>query len=155
VVKDFRKLIYSILICELAGIIGSVFTASSVSDWYTNLIKPTFNPPSWVFGPVWAVLYFLMGFSLYFVWINKNNLKDDALRFFYIQLFFNALWSILFFGLKNIFLSFLDIILLGLFIILTMIKFYRISKESFYLLVPYLLWVSFACVLNFYILILN
>lgn len=154
-VKDFRKLIYSILICELAGIIGSVFTASSVSDWYTNLIKPTFNPPSWVFGPVWAVLYFLMGFSLYFVWINKNNLKDDALRFFYIQLFFNALWSILFFGLKNIFLSFLDIILLGLFIILTMIKFYRISKESFYLLVPYLLWVSFACVLNFYILILN
>lgn len=151
-VKDIRKLIYSILICELAGIIGSFFTAT---NWYGSLVKPSFNPPSWIFGPVWLILYFLMGISLYLVWTSKSKLKEDALKFFYIQLFFNALWSVLFFGLKNIFLSFLDITLLWIFIIVTMVKFYKISKESVYLLLAYFLWVSFASVLNFYILLLN
>lgn len=152
--KKILKFIISILVCQLAGIIGSFFTVNSIKDWYLNLNKPWFNPPNYLFGPVWISLYFLMGISLYLIWISKKDIKN-ALRLFFIQLILNALWSILFFGLRLIFVAFLELLLLGIFILIIIIKFYKIDKRSSYLLIPYILWVSFALVLNFSIFVLN
>ncbi|MBL7052022.1 MAG: tryptophan-rich sensory protein [Nanoarchaeota archaeon] len=151
--KKIFKLIISLLIPFLASAIGSLFTASSVSTWYLTLIKPTFNPPSWIFGPVWTILYLLIGIALYLVWIKKKDIT--AFIIFGIQMFLNALWSVIFFGLQKPFFAFTEIILLWISIILTMIYFYRINKISAYLLIPYLLWVSFAAVLNYFIFMLN
>lgn len=152
-INKFR-LIASVLICELAGVIGSFFT-SSITNWYAALTKPSFNPPSWIFGPVWAILYLLMGISLYLVWASDSKQKRNAMIVFGIQLLLNVIWSIIFFGLHNIFLAFVDIILLWVFILVTMVLFYRIGKISSYILVPYFAWVSFAMILNYWILILN
>ncbi|RXA17065.1 tryptophan-rich sensory protein [Methanosarcina sp. MSH10X1] len=151
------KLLVSILLCQLAGAIGSVFTASSLENWYLLLEKPTFNPPSWVFFPVWVTLYTLMGISFYLVWekgFQKEGVKM-ALLIFGVQLGLNTLWSFLFFGLKSPFYAFVEIILLWLAICLTILKFREISKLASYLLFPYLLWVSFAMLLNYYLWILN
>ena len=151
--KKIWKLLISLVIPFLASAIGGLFTASSVSTWYLTLIKPSFNPPSWVFGPVWTILYLLMGISLYLVWIKKFD--KNAFTFFGIQLVLNALWSILFFGLKSPLFAFIEIVLLWIAILITVIYFYRINKISAYLLIPYILWVSFAAILNFAIFILN
>ena len=147
------KLVISILVPFVASAIGGLFTASSVSTWYFNLVKPPFNPPNWIFGPVWTILYLLMGISLYLVWVNKYD--KAALTVFGVQLFLNVLWSVLFFGLQKPLFSFVEIIILWISILITIIYFYRINKISAYLLVPYLLWVSFAAILNFAIFILN
>ena len=152
---NYFKLIFSIVICQLAGIIGSFFTVSSVSTWYVTLNKPFFNPPSWLFGPVWITLYFLMGISLYLIWNNDDKDTKSAQIVFFIQLGLNTLWSLLFFGLKSPLLAFIEIIILWLFIVLTIFFFYQKSKTASYLLIPYLLWVSFASVLNFSIFYLN
>lgn len=150
------KLIVSIIICQLAGVAGAVFTTPSIPGWYASLNKPSFNPPNWLFGPVWLLLYLLMGISLYLVWNQKKGAgKKIALIFFMIQLGLNTLWSIIFFGLHSPSIAFLEILILILFIILTIIRFLPLSKISAYLLVPYLLWVSFAGLLNFYIVKLN
>ena len=152
------KLAISIAICQLAGIIGSVFTANSVGTWYKTLIKPIFNPPSWIFGPVWIILFVLMGISLYLVWNAKTKdkkTKRTAIAVFGIQLFLNILWSLFFFGLQQPYYAFVEIIFLWVGILASMILFYRISKTAAYLLIPYILWVSFAIVLNYYLWILN
>ena len=137
----------------LASAIGGFFTASSVSTWYVELVKPSFNPPSWIFGPVWTLLYLLMGISLYLVWIKKSD--KNAFILFGTQLVLNALWSILFFGLNAPLYAFIEIILLWGFIFATIFYFYKIDKVSAYLLLPYILWVSFAAILNLAIFILN
>lgn len=144
------KLFLAIVICESAGLIGSLFTFSAIPTWYATLNKPFFSPPNFVFGPVWTTLYFLMGVSLYLVWMKKKSLT-----IFWIQLFFNVTWSLVFFGLKNPLLAFINIIFLWTAIFLTIKHFFRISKLAAYLLVPYLLWVSFASILNLAIVILN
>ncbi len=145
-----------ILICLSAGFIGSFFTASSIPTWYAGIAKPSFNPPGWIFGPVWTILYVLMGVSLFLVIKNGFSKKNKtALNYFSVQLILNALWSILFFGLKNPLLAFIEIIFLWFFILMTILSFYKISKWASYLLVPYLLWVSFASVLNYFIWMLN
>lgn len=151
--KKIWKLIISILLSFLASAVGSLFTAGSVSTWYTTLVKPGFNPPNWVFGPVWTILYLMIGISLYLVWIKKLN--KTAFIIFIIQLFLNALWSILFFGIRSPLYAFIEIILLWIAILITIIYFYRINKISAYLLIPYILWVSFAAVLNFAVFMLN
>jgi translocator protein len=151
--NKFWKLIISIIIPFLASVIGSLFTASSVSTWYVELIKPSFNPPSWVFGPVWTILYLFMGISLYLVWTSTFNKK--AITFFGIQLTLNVIWSILFFGLQQPLFAFIEIIFLWVFILLTIIYFYKINKTASYLLMPYILWVTFAAVLNLAIFLLN
>jgi len=153
-VKYFRLLV-SVLICELAGILGGLFTASSVNTWYTQLNQPSFNPPSWVFGPVWTILYLLMGISLYIVWdkgFTKNRL---AIFVFALQLFLNFLWSLLFFGLRNPLYAFIEIAFLWVAIVLSIVLFYRISRTAAYLLIPYILWVTFAAVLNISYVLLN
>lgn len=153
-IKSWPKLILSIVLCLLAGIIGSIFTTSAIPTWYAALQKPAFSPPNWIFGPVWTMLYILMGIALYIVWNNKKKSKT-GLTFFGIQLALNALWSIIFFGLKSPAYAFVNIVLLWISILLTIIYFYKTSKTAAYLLIPYILWVSFAAVLNFYIMMLN
>lgn len=154
---NYIKLIASIIICNAAGFIGSFFTFSAIPNWYQTLIKPEFNPPNWIFGPVWTTLYILMGISLYLVWNRgiKTKHEKTAIGIFSIQLVLNAIWSILFFGLKSPLYAFIEIIFLWIFIVLSIIYFYKISKPASYLLIPYICWVSFASVLNYFILILN
>lgn len=147
------KLIISLVICQLAGVIGSLFTVSSVSTWYSALNKTALNPPSWVFGPVWITLYLMMGISLYLVW-DKGIEKKQAI-IFGVQLALNSLWSILFFGLKSPISALIEIILLWVAILMTIIYFYKTSRTASYLLIPYILWVSFAAVLNFAIWYVN
>lgn len=155
------KLIVSIVICQMAGVIVSFFTASAVPVWYAILEKPSFSPPNWLFAPVWFILYALMGISLFLVWRHKE--KDakgfcnvcQAMALFLVHLVVNALWSVIFFGLKNPFLAFLDILLLLLLILLVFWQFQKIDKIAAYLLTPYAVWVVFAAILNFSIWQLN
>ncbi len=149
--KDFLRLIGFILLCQAAGIIGSIFTFDSVNTWYSTLEKPFFNPPSFVFGPVWTTLYFLMGISLFLVWGKK---KTD-LRWFWAQLSLNTIWSIIFFGLKNPLFSFIIIIFLWISIFQTIKSFRKVNKKASYMLYPYIAWVSFAAILNLSIVLLN
>ena len=151
------RFIASIIICQLAGIIGSFFTSSSISTWYVGIAKPSFNPPNWVFAPVWTALFILMGVSLYFVWVKGFKAKGvkTGLLLFSIQLILNIFWSVFFFGLQNPLIAFIEIIVLWIAILLTILKFYKVSRTAAYLLIPYLLWVSFAAILNLAILVLN
>ena len=114
--KNIFKLIISILLCQLVGIIGSFFTATSVSTWYTALNKPSFNPPNWIFSPVWITLYLLMGISLYIAWSKKSRYKKTAIVFFGVQLALNLLWSVIFFGLQAPLYAVIEITLLWFFI---------------------------------------
>jgi tryptophan-rich sensory protein len=156
-IKDIISLTIAIGISLLAGLIGSFFTFNSIQEWYRFLEKPALNPPNWVFGPIWTLLYILMGIALFLIWKKgwKNKEVKIAINIFFIQLVLNALWSILFFGLQNPLLAFVEIIILWILIVVTMAKFYQISKPAMGLLVPYLLWVSFAGYLNALIWILN
>lgn len=153
--KDWLKLLGFILVSNLAGFIGGIFTQQSVTTWYLTLQKPSFNPPSWVFGPVWTLLYTLMGIAAFLVYKKGYKKAKTALSLFFMQLFFNALWSFLFFGLKNPLLAFVEIIILWSLILVTIYYFYKVEKKAAYLMLPYLLWVSFAAVLNFSLYILN
>ena len=150
------KLIIVCILCFSVGLIGSFFT-TALSDWYQNLKKPSFNPPNWVFGPVWTALYIMMGISAFIVWQNglDSYLVKIALGIFLIQLFLNAIWTPLFFGLKSPLLAFIDIVLLWFGILFTIFRFYGLSKSAALLLIPYLLWVTFASILNFAVLLLN
>ena len=155
-IKNPKLLIISLIIPQLAAILGSLFTSKTVDTWYLELIKPSFNPPSWLFGPVWTTLYILMGISLYLVWADrKKKFRKPAFTFYGIQLGLNALWSILFFGLQSPLYAFIEIIFLWTAIAFTIYYFYKISKNAAYLLIPYILWVSFAAILNFSIYYLN
>lgn len=155
--KNGLKLATAIIVSELAGIIGSIYTAPSIPVWYQSLIKPNLNPPSWVFAPVWTTLFLLMGVSAFIVWKRGLNRRDVrvALGIFIVQLLLNTLWSMIFFGLQNPGLALIEIVLLWLAIVATIIAFAKISRPTVWLLVPYILWVSFAVYLNFAIWFLN
>ena len=148
--SNFLLLVVCVAISQGSGILGSLVTIQAISGWYQTLVKPSFNPPNWIFGPVWTILYFLMGISLYMVWIRKGNLK-----WFWVQLILNSLWSFLFFGLKSPGMALIEIILLWVAIILTIKSFMKVYRTAAYLLYPYLAWVTFATILNFSIWILN
>ncbi len=147
------KFIISVLLCEFAGIVGALFTSPAIPAWYASLTKPALNPPGWVFGPVWTALYFLMGVGLYLVWEGGGGKR--AVFVFSVQLILNAVWSVIFFGAKNPGLAFLDIILLWFAIFWTIKVFHKISRQAAYLLLPYILWVSFAAYLNYSVWMLN
>ena len=149
-IKNLKLLIASIFISQLAGIIGSFGTISSISNWYIYLEKPSFNPPNFVFGPVWTILYTLMGIALYFVWVKgyKKSTIKRAVNLFLIHLGINAVWSLVFFGARNLGGALLIIIILWLMIVYLIKLFWDIDRRSSYLLIPYLLWVSFATILN-------
>lgn len=155
--KDLLKLIVSVVGCELVGILGTPFTISAIPTWYARINKPFFAPPNSIFGPVWTILYFLMGVSFYLIW--KQGWKKKKVRtagmYFLAQLGLNFIWSPIFFGLRAPLLGLIVIVAMWTLIVMTMKKFYPLSKLAFYLLVPYLLWVSFATILNAAIVILN
>ncbi len=150
-VKSWPKLIFSIILAQSAGLIGTIFTFNAIPTWYGLLNKPSFSPPNWVFGPIWTILYTLIGVSMYLVWTNK---KGD-LKLFLFHLFLNAIWSPIFFGTKNLGLAFIVILLMDLTLIIIIKNFYKINRSAAYLLVPYLLWIIFATLLNFSIWKLN
>jgi tryptophan-rich sensory protein len=155
--SDLLRLAVSIAICQLAGFVGSVFTRISVGTWYAALKKPSFTPPNWVFSPVWITLFVLMGIAAFLVW-NKG-LSDQkvriALSIFSVQLILNVLWSAMFFGLRSPLAGLIEIAVLWIAILLTILYFFRVSNTAGMLLIPYILWVSFAAVLNFSIWRLN
>jgi benzodiazapine receptor len=155
--KKIGQLVIAIVTCELAGVIGSLFTFNAIPNWYSTLQKPTLNPPGWLFGPTWTLLYALMGISAYMVYQRGWKRQDVkiALGFFGFQLFLNTIWSIIFFGQHMIGLALLDIIFLWIAILATIIKFTKISKPAAWLLLPYLAWVTFAAYLNAAIFSLN
>ncbi len=152
---NLPKLAALIVLPLAVGVLGSYFTVSSIPTWYAALNKPVFAPPNWIFGPVWTTLYILMGISLYLLWTSKKKGKEKALRLFFIQLAFNFLWSIIFFGTHNIFLAFVEIIALWIFIFLAIRQSLLVSKNAAYLLSPYIIWVTIASILNLFLLILN
>jgi tryptophan-rich sensory protein len=153
---DFLKLAASLILCQTAGFLGSLFTTPAIPTWYAALKKPSFTPPNWIFGPVWIGLFILMGISLFLVWKRQGHPHfKTALVFFCVQLILNVLWSVAFFGLRWPLLGFIDIVLLWLAILLTIRHFWKVSRFSGTLLLPYLLWVSFAAFLNFYLWIQN
>lgn len=155
--SNFLKLIIAIGISELAGIVGVLFTAPAIPGWYAGLVKPALNPPAWIFGPVWTILYALMGVAAFLIWREGLNRRDVkiALGIFIGQLTLNTLWSIIFFGLQNPGAALILIIVLWLAILTTIITFHKISRSAAYLLLPYILWVSFAIYLNYSIWTLN
>lgn len=155
--NKYIKLIVSIVICLSPGIIGSLFTTPAINSWYVQLEKPFFNPPNWIFGPTWTSLYILMGISLWLVWNKRLNDRfvKSSIIFFIIHLVFNATWSIIFFGFKDPGLALVNIIILLIMILMLIFLFYQINKQAAYLLIPYILWVSFATILNYNIWILN
>lgn len=154
---DLVKLAASILVCLAAGWIGAIFTTRSIPIWYAGLAKPSFTPPNGLFGPVWTLLYILMGIALFLVWRKAPHSAGAglALVLFLVQLILNVLWSILFFGFRSPALGLGNILFLWAAILVTMILFFRITPAAGALFVPYLLWVSFASVLNFAIWRLN
>lgn len=163
-INNFSKLVIAIVVSELAGIIGSVFTISAIPTWYAGLVKPALNPPAWVFGPVWIILYALMGISVFLVWNRYSLIRANkrivgiwriGIAAFFLQLFLNALWSPVFFGFRSIGDALAIIVLLWAAIVFTIFTFFKVSKAAAYLLIPYILWVSFAAYLNYSIWMLN
>lgn len=154
---DLNKLMISLVICLIAGALGSFFTTPAISTWYVTLIKPSIAPPNWVFFPVWTALFIMMGISLFLVW--QKGLQDQhvktALSIFAIQLILNVLWSAAFFGLRSPFAGLIEIAILWIFILVMIMKFMRISKIAGLLLIPYIVWVTFAAIINFLIWRLN
>lgn len=144
------KILLLVIVCVTVGYLSGMVTRDSITTWYPTLEKPIFNPPNWIFGPVWTLLYIMMGVAAGLVWTSNSDekIKQKALGFFAIQFGLNALWSYLFFGLHNPLLALVEIILLWLMIFETYNLFKRIDKIAGYLFIPYLAWVSFATVLN-------
>ncbi len=155
--SDLPRLVTAIFVSEFAGIVGSVFTIPAIPNWYAALDKPFLNPPSWIFGPVWTILYFLMGISVFLIWRKGLKRKEVkvAICIFILQLILNIVWSVFFFGFHDLGMAFIEIVVLWLAIFGTMSVFYKISMLATYLLIPYILWVTFAGYLNYAIWALN
>lgn len=155
--RDWLALGGFVALSEGAGVIGSFFTAPSITSWYGALARPDLSPPNWVFGPVWTTLFALMGVAAFLVWKKGGPRKsvNVAMGVFFVQLLLNTLWSIIFFGLHSPGGALVEIVFLWLAILATIIAFVRISKPAAWLLAPYILWVTFAFYLNYMIWILN
>lgn len=154
--SNFLKLLISIVIPQAAAAAGSLLTAPNISSWYANLNKPPLNPPNWIFAPVWTILFILMGISLYLVWTAPDSsAKKTAYLIFALQLALNVVWSGLFFALQRPLWAGIEILVLWLVILLNILKFLSLSRPAAWLLIPYLLWVSFAAYLNWQIVFLN
>lgn len=150
------KLLFSLIITLAVGGIAGFATATAISTWYATLNKPFFNPPNWLFAPTWTLLYILMGIALYLVWrLPASVMRNKAMGTFFAQLALNFAWSFIFFGFHQIGFALLEILLMWAAILITINQFAKLQKTAALLLVPYLLWVSFATVLNFSIWHLN
>lgn len=153
---DFKKLIKNLAIPLLIGLISGFLTRTGVEEFSQNAVKPFFMPPDWLFPVAWTVLYILMGIAAYIIETTDTyTSKSRAMILYYLQLFFNFCWSFIFFGLNAYLFAFMWIIILWVLIIATTLEFFRISKVAGYLMIPYIIWVTFAAVLNFSIYLLN
>ena len=151
--NDYMKYLYvkitiCIAICLSLGILSGFSTTDSIENWYQFISKPTWNPPNWIFGPVWTTLYILMGISVALIWHSNHEYKQKAILLFIVQFTFNLCWSYIFFNLHLIGWAFMEISIMLILIFLTIAHFYKINKTAAYLLIPYLCWVLFATVLN-------
>ena len=161
--RSWFKLIVSIGVSQLAGIIGSFFTFSAITDWYQYLNKPFFSPPNWIFGPVWTILYTLMGISLYLNWIKLSDKKfakqrsyiQNSVIIFLVHLVVNSVWSIIFFSFQDLLGALVVVVILWSMILWMIVRFKKTDRWASYLLYPYLGWVSFASVLNFTLWLIN
>ena len=151
--NKYLYLFLILLITFIASAIGGFTTTSFKEPWYSEIILPSFNPPSWVFGPVWTTLYIMMSIAIWKIWINSFD--SSILKLYFIHLFFNGTWSIAFFGFHQIGLALINLVIILIYIILLMKKYLNRDKVSFYLMMPYFLWSSYALVLNSSIFILN
>lgn len=154
---EWPLMLGSIFLCLFVGLVGGIATSSSVQTWYLTLVKPVFTPPNWLFGPIWTTLYILMGIALFLVLregVRKENVKT-AVYYFVVQLLLNFAWSFIFFYFKSLAGGLIIILELWLMILLTMRKFYRISKAAAWLMAPYIAWVTIATLLNFSLMLLN
>lgn len=155
--KNWLKAIISLALPQVAALTGAAFTVTGEGSWYRSIQKPDWNPPGWVFGPVWTTLYILMGIAFYLVWKSTadKKIKTPAMVFWILQLILNLLWTVIFFYAHEIGYAFAEIVLLWLFILITIFLFARVSKLAAWLLVPYISWVSFAAILTYTIWQLN
>ena len=151
--NKYLSLFLIILITSLASAIGGFTTTSFKEPWYSEIILPSFNPPSWVFAPVWTTLYIMMSIAIWKIWINLFDIK--ILKLYFIHLFFNGTWSIVFFGFHQIGLALINLVIILIFIVLLMKSYFARDKISFYLMIPYLLWSSYALILNCSIFLYN
>ena len=142
------KLVISLVLPQLVGGLGALFTFSSVRDWYLTINRPSWNPPNWIFGPMWTTLYVFMGIACYLIWKSEHPQKKQLLTLYFVQLGLNALWSPAFFGAQSPILGLVVIIPLWAMILTCIIQFRKVSNWASGLMVPYLLWVSFATALN-------
>ncbi len=151
--NKYLSLFLLLFITFIASAIGGFTTTSFKEPWYSEIILPSFNPPSWVFAPVWTTLYIMMSIAIWKIWINTFDLK--ILKLYFVHLFFNGTWSIVFFGFHQIGLALINLAVILIFIIFLMKNYFSIDKISFYLMIPYLVWSSYALILNSSIFILN
>ena len=143
------KLIASLLLPIGVGGIAGMFTTEAIPGWYASLVQPSFNPPNWVFGPVWTTLYIIMGISLYLIWkMDAGKQRNQAILVFMLQLLLNFCWSFFFFYFKMIGVALIDIVALWIMIVVMLFRFYKLKPISAYINIPYLLWVTFATALN-------
>ena len=152
--NKFISFILFFIITYSASFIGGIVTISFKEPWYSQLVKSNFNPPDWVFAPVWTTLYLMMTLAIWFYWHSKNR-DMNTVYIYFIHIVFNTTWSIVFFGLHKIFLALIVLLILIFLIIILIIRFKRVNKVSAYLMIPYLLWSCYALFLNFNLLILN
>tara|TARA_B100001029_G_C14889109_1_gene354359 strand:+ start:174 stop:641 length:468 start_codon:yes stop_codon:yes gene_type:complete len=152
--NKFLSFIFFAFVSYSASLIGGIITYTSKEPWYSTLIKPSFNPPAWVFAPVWSTLYLFMTVAIWLSW-HKDVTNNKLIHLYLIHLIFNATWSIVFFYFHNIFLALLNIMVIIFFILLLMSKYKKISTVSFYLMIPYLMWCCYAFTLNLSLLYLN
>ena len=151
--NKFVSLFLFLITTFSASFIGGITTFKFKEPWYSTLVKPSFNPPDWVFGPVWTILYVLMAIAIWNVWIKSKNI--NLVYLYFIHLFFNTTWSVVFFGFNQIELALINLIVLILFIVILFLKYKVISKLSAYLMIPYFLWCCFAFLLNLNLMMLN
>ena len=152
--NKFISFILFLIITYSASFIGGMATISFKEPWYSQLVKSNYNPPDWVFAPVWTTLYFMMTLAIWLYWHSKNR-DMNTIYIYFIHIVFNTTWSIVFFGLHKIFLALIVLMILIILIIILIIKFKRVNYVSLYLMIPYLLWSCYALFLNFNLYILN
>ncbi len=152
--NKFLSFILFLVITHTASFIGGFTTLNFKEPWYSQLIKSNYNPPEWVFAPVWTTLYLMMTLAIWFFWHSKN--KDmNTIYIYFISIVFNTTWSIVFFGMHQILFALIVLLILIFLIIILIVRFKRVNLVSYYLMIPYLLWTTYALFLNFSLLILN
>ena len=152
--NKFLSFVLFFIITFSASFSGGLVTYTSKEPWYSELTKSNFNPPDWIFAPVWTTLYLMMTLAIWFFWHSKNR-EMNTIYIYFIHIVFNTTWSVVFFGFHNIFLALVNLIILIFLIVILILRFRRVNKVSSYLMIPYLLWSSFALFLNYSLLVLN